>query len=453
MAQDNIKKTAEEILRLVGGRSNITGLAHCMTRLRLTLKDESLVDEDGLKQLDLVKGQMKASGQYQIILGTGIVNKVYKAVIEITGEIQNTTDNRTTFQKVISFFGDVFIPIIPAILAAGILMGIKTFLVSGGIIEPEGGWYQIWTVLSDTAFTFLPALVVWSTTKKMGGSPILGLVIGLMLVNPILPSGAAVAKGKADAIEVVIFGFNYGVTGFAGRVLPSMVVGIFAAYVEKYTRKYVPAVLDAVVTPLVVCLLALLAGIFVLGPITAIFEDAFVSFYSAIIFLPFGIGGFIISFTQQFLVITGMHHALWIIDFGLLEDYGVNAMQPLRSASVMGQTGAVLALAIFLKDAKMRANCFGSFISGMFGITEPAIFGGTLLMPGVFLCGTIGAGMGGMLARIMDLAPVGVGTNGLPAYFFYTSSVTEALQFTAVMLLTLSVSFGLSAIYIRKKAF
>lgn len=186
MAQENIKKTAEQILEYVGGIDNVTGTAHCMTRLRLTLKDESLVNKEALEQVDLVKGQMSSGGQFQIILGTGIVNKVYKEFTKITGEMEVTDDNRSTFQKVISFFGDVFIPIIPAIIASGILMGIKSFLVSAGVVDTSNGWYEIITVLSDTAFTFLPALVLWSTMKKMGGTPVLGIIIGLMLVNPLL---------------------------------------------------------------------------------------------------------------------------------------------------------------------------------------------------------------------------------------------------------------------------
>lgn len=451
MAQENVKNTAVKILELVGGIDNVTGTAHCMTRLRLSLKDESLVKVDELAKLELVKGQMSSGGQYQIILGTGIVNKVYKEFTKITGELEVTEDNRSKFQKLISFFGDVFIPIIPAIIAAGILMGIKSFLVSGGIIETGGGWEQIITVLSDTAFTFLPALVLWSSMKKMGGTPVLGIIIGLMLVNPILPSGGAVAKGNAEALAVPIFGFQYLVTSFSGRILPAMAVGVFAAYVEKISRKYSPAVLDAVITPLAVCAISLLAGLFILGPITGFFEDLFVNWYSALIFLPFGIGGFIIAFTQQFLVITGMHHALWIIDINLMDQYGVNAMAPIRSASVMGQTGAVLALALFMKDAKARANNMGSFISGIFGITEPAIFGGTLLVPGVFVCGALGAGVGGMLSRWLDLTGIGLGTNGLPAYFFYTSSMHDVLQFTLVLFVTFLVSFITAAIYVKKK--
>lgn len=451
MAQENIKKTAEQILEYVGGIDNVTGTAHCMTRLRLTLKDESLVNKEALEQVDLVKGQMSSGGQFQIILGTGIVNKVYKEFTKITGEMEVTDDNRSTFQKVISFFGDVFIPIIPAIIASGILMGIKSFLVSAGVVDTSNGWYEIITVLSDTAFTFLPALVLWSTMKKMGGTPVLGIIIGLMLVNPILPSGGAVAKGNVDALAVPIFGFQYLVTSFSGRVLPSMAVGIFAAYVEKYSRKYSPAVLDAVITPLLVCALSLLAGLFVLGPITGFFEDMFVNIYSALIFLPLGIGGFIIAFTQQFLVITGMHHALWIIDINLMDTFGENAMAPIRSASVMGQTGAVFALALFMKDAKARANNMGSFISGIFGITEPAIFGGTLLYPGVFVCGALGAGVGGMLSRLINLTGVGFGTNGLPAYFFYTSSMQDMLEFTLVLFVTFIVSFVTASIFVKKK--
>ncbi len=451
MAQENIKETAIAIYDIVEGEDNIMGATHCMTRLRLTLKDESIVDEEALKSLELVKGIHKAGGQFQIILGTGIVNKVFKEFSKLTGQLNENIDNRTTFQKVISFFGDVFIPVIPAIIAAGILMGLNSFLVNMGFITPGDGWYKIVSILSDTAFTFLPTLVVWSTFKKMGGTPVIGIVIGLMLVSPILPSGGAVAKGNAEALVLSVFGFQFFITSFAGRILPAMAVGVFGSYLEDITRKYMPSYLDAVFTPLIVSSLSLLVGLLVLGPIVGNVEDVFVGFYEAVIFLPLGIGGFMIAFLQQFLVITGMHHALWVVDYSLVEQFGVNAMQPLRTASVIGQTGAVFALAMFAKSKDMREISFGSFVAGMFGITEPAIFGGTLLIPGVFLCGAIGSGIGGMVARIMDLAAAGVGANALPAYFFYIGNMTEFIEFTIVMAVTFFTAFILSSIYLKKK--
>ncbi len=453
MATDNIKKAADDILKSVGGKENIEGVTHCMTRLRLYLKDKSKIDYEELDKIEEVKGHNFSGDQFQLILGPGVVNKIYKVIIVNFDEdemAKKARGSQNKFQSAIGVLGDIFIPLIPIIITSGILMGLRTFFVQAGIINEESTAFIMSKILTDTAFTFLPAFVAYSTMKRFGGNPVVGFVIGLMLVNPVLPSPAAIAKGNADPLVVTLFGINFQIASYASSVLPALFVGIFASYVEKLCKKIVPDVVDIIFTPLITTVFAFFVGFFVIGPMAGVLEDVIVNFYVSVLTLPLGIGAFITAFLQQFLVITGLHHGLWIIDINLLDTTGVDIFQPIRNASTLSQGGPVLAFAFFSQNKKVRGVALAAFISILFGVSEPAIFGVTLIYGLPFLLGAIGAGVGGMLGSLMGLAPPGMGVAGVPAIFLYLGSGQFVLM-VIQSLVTIGVGFTLTYFFIKKK--
>ena len=290
----NEKNVAKSILENVGGMENIKSMEHCATRLRLILKDKSLINEKEIENIDGVKGQFFAAQQYQIILGTGFVNKVFDA-ISADGVSQSSSvkedaySEMTLIQKISRTLGDIFVPIIPVLVATGLFMGLRGLITNLGVqIDPTLN--TLTKVLTDTAFVFLPALVCWSTIKKFGGSPIIGLVLGLMLVSPEIPNAWNVAGG-VEPIYVHILGLSLPIIGYQGSVLPALILGIIASKLEKSIRKVVPDVLDLIVTPFLTLLISISLGFLVVGPIMHSIETLILFLFQSFLALPFGIGG------------------------------------------------------------------------------------------------------------------------------------------------------------------
>ena len=342
---------AEAIIRQAGGLNNIVSATHCMTRLRLELHDESLLDQEGMRGVKMVKGLNKVGNQYQIILGTGIVNKVYAEVDKIFQENNKVSENGksggTVLQKVSRLFGDIFIPVIPVIVSSGILMGVRTFLTESGVLGTTGTWYTVLSVLIDTGFTFLPALVAYSAAKKFGGNPLYGFVLGLMLLSSSLPAGGAVGKGNAELLQVPFFDlFTISVKGYQGSVMVAIVAGYFVSLFERLWRKVVPNVVDMILTPILTLACSFFLILFGVGPVIQLVEAGLLQFFLMVLQLPIGLGGFICGALQQVLVITDMHHGLWFIDINMLAETGRNFYQPIRNAGMMGQAGACIAFAL-----------------------------------------------------------------------------------------------------------
>lgn len=265
MADD--RETAEKILLYTGGVGNVMQAAHCATRLRLVLRDPKKVREAELKDLPLVKGMIESGGQFQIILGTGIVNKVYKEFTALAGEgageslekgagdgtgngAQIEAKGGNGIQRISRMFGDIFLPVIPVIVASGILMGVRSFLTGSGLMATDSNWYNIMAILIDTGFSFLPALICYSAAKKFGGSPILGFVLGLMVISSTLPAAGAVGKGNAEPMLIQLLGITFKLTGFQGSVLVAIVGGWLTAKIENMCRRFVPNVFDIILTPI-----------------------------------------------------------------------------------------------------------------------------------------------------------------------------------------------------------
>ncbi|MBP1905365.1 PTS system sucrose-specific IIC component [Paenibacillus turicensis] len=428
------QKIAKAVVEAVGGSENIASFAHCATRLRIMVHDEAKIDKAQVDKIDKVKGAFFNSGQFQIIFGTGTVNRIYEEVekLGITGSTKEEIKSQAkkqgnAFQRAIRTFGDVFVPIIPVLVATGLFMGLRGLLTQEQMLAFFGltaqdispNFILFTQVLTDTAFAFLPALVAWSTFRVFGGSPVLGIVLGLMLVNPALPNAYDVANGSASALTM--FGF-IPVVGYQGSVLPAFFVGLLGAKFERFLRKRVPEALDLIVTPFVTLLVMILLGLFAIGPIFHSLEVWILQGTTYLLNLPFGIAGLLIGFLNQLIVVTGVHHIFNFLEIQLLEQYGKNTFNAIITCAIAAQGAACLAVGLKTKDKKLKALALPSSFSAFLGITEPAIFGVNLRYMKPFIMGLVGGAVGGFLASIFQLAATGMSVTVIPGTLLYLNS-------------------------------
>ena len=425
------KKVADLILTNVGGKENIKVMEHCATRLRLVVADDSKVNKDEIKKIEGVGGYFFQSGQHQIILGTGKVNKVFDILnkdggIKTSGIKEEAYSNLNIFQKSLRALADVFIPLIPVLVATGLFMGLRGFALQLGIeFSPE--FLTLSQVVTDTVFIFLPALVVWSSFKRFGGTPVIGIVLGLMLVAPMIPNAWDVASGNAKALHIWLFKIQ----GFQGTIIPALMVGIFGAFIEKWIKSWMPSVVDLVFTPFLTIIIGMSMGFLVLGPIFSNVEHLVMISIKHILNVPFGIGGAIFGGLQQLLTVAGLHHSLMIVEASYLSTDGINPLNALYAASMAGQAGAAIAFTLKEKNKEKKALQFSSIVPCFFGITEPLLFGITLTNSKVFISGMIGGAVGGAFAKLFDVAPSVMGVTfipAIPAYlghklFFYLATI------------------------------
>lgn len=443
------EKVAKEILKNIGGKDNIKSMEHCATRLRLILKDKELINEKAIENIDGVKGQFFAAAQYQIILGTGFVNKVYAKMSEEGIESSNVKEdaysNMTLPQKISRTLGDIFVPIIPVLVATGLFMGVRGLLVNLGV-EFNPTFNTLTEVLTDTAFIFLPALVAWSTIKKFGGTPVVGIVLGLMLVAPQLPNAWQVAGG-ANPIYISLLGLSIPIVGYQGSVLPALVLGIIAAKLEKSIRKIMPDVLDLILTPFLTLLVSMILGLLIVGPIMHTAEVYILDLFKMFLGLPFGIGGAIIGGVHQIIVVSGVHHIFNALEVELISGTGVNPFNAVITGAIVAQGAAALAVGLKTKDKKKRSLYISSAIPAFLGITEAAIFGVNLrfIKPFIFAC--IGGAASGMTAAIIKLAGTGMGITALPGALLYMNS--NILGYILVCAIGIGVSFVLTYMFFK----
>ncbi|NRY60852.1 sucrose-specific PTS transporter subunit IIBC [Clostridium beijerinckii] len=442
---------AKEILENIGGKENIKSVEHCATRLRLILNDKGKINEKAIENIDGVKGQFFSAAQYQIILGTGFVNKVYDVIVGQNSDLvtgnnkEEAYSQMTLIQKISRTFGDVFVPIIPVLVATGLFMGLRGLLTNLGVQMNEN--FILFTqVLTDTAFAFLPALVAWSTMKKFGGTPVIGIVIGLMLVSPSLPNAYAVAAGTATPINLTILGLNIPVVGYQGSVLPALVLGIIAAKTQKALKKVVPDVLDLIVTPFITLLFSMVLGLLIVGPIMHNAEQLIFGAIKGFMGLPFGLGGLVVGGVHQLIVVTGVHHALNALEVELLSSTGKDAFNAMITCGIVAQGGAALAVAFKTKDKKKRSLYISSAIPAFLGITEPAIFGVNLRFIKPFIFGCAGGAVGGMLSGILHLAGTGMGITALPGMLLYVNNLGS---YILVNVVAIAVSFCLTLFFFK----
>ncbi len=452
------KEIAQALIPLVGGRENILSVMHCATRLRIVVSDKDKIQVKEVENLDKVKGSFFNAGQYQIIFGTGLVNRVYEAVMNELGlqpeaavddkPAKPVTGNR--FQRAIRMFSDVFVPIIPVLVATGLFMGLRGLLTQEAVLgvfgmTPDDIPQQllIFTqILTDTAFAFLPALVCWSTFKNFGGSPVIGIVLGLMLVSNSLPSAYDVGSGVAQPL--IFFGF-IPVAGYQGSVLPAFATGVLAAKFEKFLRKHVPDAIDLIVTPFLTLLVGILMAMFVLGPILHLVENGVLFVVEGLLTLPMGIGGLIYGSFGQLLGIFGIHHILNFLEISMLAKDGWNYLNPIGTCGNVAQAGAVLAVAIKAHSAKTKQVAYPSCLSALLGITEPAVFGVNLRFVKPFVMSMIGGGVGGFLASLFGLRATGMSITGIPGTLLYLNE--QLPLYILVNVVAFAVAFGLTWLF------
>ena len=445
----NNTEIAKKVIDALGGRENVRSVAHCATRLRVMVVDEGKIDKDTVEDIEKVQGAFFNSGQYQIIFGTGTVNKIYDEVVALglptatTGEQKaEAAKQGNAFQRTIRTFGDVFVPIIPAIVATGLFMGLRGLLGALGYTLPED--LNVYSqILTDTAFIVLPALVVWSTFRVFGGNQTIGLVLGMMLISGSLPNAWAVASG-GDVTPQIFFGF-IPVVGLQGSVLPAFIIGLIGAKFEKAVRKVVPEVLDLLVTPFITLFVMSILGLFVIGPVIHVVELYILVAVETLLALPFGLPGLIIGGVHQIIVVSGVHHIFNLLESQLVVNTGANPFNAIITAAMTAQGAATVAVGVKTKNAKLKALAFPAALSAFLGITEPAIFGVNLRFRKPFFLSLIAGAIGGAVASLLGLAGTGFGITIIPGTLLYLNG--QLPQYILMVAVSFVAGFALTYMF------
>lgn len=469
------KKSAEEILKAIGGEENLDAMAHCATRLRLVLNDESKVDEDTLSNMDVVKGTFSTGGQYQIIIGSGTVNKVFNELEKITGKEASTTSevkdksskHMNPFQKFVKMLSDIFVPIIPAIVAGGLLMGLNNiftakdlFYDGKSIIDVHSqfsGLADMINIFANAPFTLLPILIGFSAAKRFGGNPYLGAALGMILVHPGLMSAydfpKALEEGNIPHWDV--FGLHINEVGYQGQVLPMLVATYILATIEKWLRKVIPTVLDNLLTPLLSIFITAFITFLFVGPVTRQLgywlSDGLTWLYE------FGgaIGGLIFGLLYAPIVITGMHHSFIAVETTLIADAtktGGSFIFPIATMSNIAQGGAALAAFFIIKqNKKLKGVASAAGISALLGITEPAMFGVNLKLRYPFIGAVVGSGIGAAYISFFKVKAIALGTAGLPGFISINPTHAGWLHYLIGMLIAFVVSVVVTLVLSRRK--
>ncbi|MHC1685899.1 MAG: PTS transporter subunit EIIC [Clostridiaceae bacterium] len=452
---------AKEIISTVG-QDNIISVTHCATRLRLIINNRDSINDKDIEKIDQVKGVFYTGGQYQIILGTGIVNKVY-AEIENMGlktvskkqQDEMVKDNEKGIKRLMRILGDIFVPIIPIIAATGLFLGLKGVIFNNSVLELFGAstagipdYVQaLVSVLTDTAFAFLPALICWSTFRVFNGTPVIGIILGLMLVSPILPNAYAVANPSSGVVALKAFGI-IPIVGCQGSVLTAIITGFLGANLEKKLRKVMPNVLDLIFTPFCVMLIMMLVIFLGIGPVMHTIELGMVGLIEKLIHLPLGIGGFFIGVIYPLSVLTGLHHTFIMIETSLLANTGFNPLITLCAMYGFANVGCCLAFIVRAKNEKVRATSIGAMLSQLFGISEPALFGILIRYKFRPLYVTLfTSGLGAAFLSIFDVKSNSYGLAVVPSYLMYIYNSHQLLFYTAISLGTVVLAFLLASIF------
>ena len=457
------RKTAQEILDKVGGSKNIVSAAHCATRLRLVIADNSKADKTAIENVDGVKGVFEASGQLQIILGTGTVNKVFDEFISIAGITASSkaeakeaaAQKQNVFMRAIKLLGDIFVPIIPAIVASGFLMGIMNsldFMINNGFLnmDTSSSIYVFANLFSNTAYTFLQILIAFSAAKAFGANPYLGAVIGMIMINPSLQNAYTVATEGVQQTQSVFFGlYDIDMVGYQGHVIPVVIAVWLLSVIEKKLHKIVPEVLDLFVTPLVSVFVTGYLTLSIIGPIFVWAENAILGGIQWLLTLPLGLGSLVMGALYAPTVVTGIHQMYTAIDIGQIAQYGVTYWLPLASAANIAQGAAALAVALKSKDKKIKSLALPSSLSAFMGITEPAIFGVNLRFFKPFIAGCIGGGCGALYASIVHLGAKGTGVTGI---FGILLCLDTPVQYLIEMVIAVGVAFVISFLLYKDQA-
>lgn len=445
-------KCAQEIVDNIGGRDNIVSAAHCATRLRLVIADNSKVNDDALEEIDGVKGKFESNGQLQLIIGTGTVNKVYDEFLAITGMTAATKDDvkaaaaakAPAWRRALKTLGDVFVPILPAIVASGLMMGLVEAL--GRAIPAFAGsdWYAFMDMVANTAFSYLPVIVAVSSARVFGGNIFLGAVIGLLMIHSSLTNGWNAADGYDKWYLLGHFKIgNYTIgqinqLGYQGHVIPVIIAVFFMSKLEKWLHKHVPEMIDLFVTPLTTVFVTALVTFMIIGPIFSTLESWVLAGARVLVKNPFGACA--MGALYPWTVVMGLHHMYNVIEAGMLADSGLNTWMPIASAANFAQFGACLAVGLKCKNQKTKAVAIPSSLSAALGITEPAIFGVNMRFFKPFICAMVAGAIGAIFGAISGLGATAYGVTGIPGYL----TINHPLMYTVLLAISGGIAFVLT---------
>ncbi len=446
------RKSAQEVIKHIGGKENIMSAAHCATRLRLVIADNSKMDAAAIENVDGVKGVFEASGQIQIIFGTGTVNKVYDEFIDIAGITGGTKEDvkqaaaakQNIFKRAIKTLGDIFVPIIPAIVASGLLMGLLEGLCNVWPQMAESGIYTIIHLFSNAAFVYLPILIAVSAAKAFGGNQFLGAVIGMIMIHSDLINAWSVSgMDKADIPTASAwFGlYDINLVGYQGHVIPVVIAVWLMSVIEKKLHKIVPEIIDLFVTPLVTVLVTGYVTLTIIGPFFSTLENYVLAGAQHLIALPFGIGAAICGAFYAPTVVAGLHHMYNAIEIGLISQTGWNTWMPIATAANVAQGAAALAVAVKTKNDKTKSMALPASLSAFLGITEPAIFGVNVRFMKPFAAGCIGGAAGALVAGIFGIGATAYGITGI---FGFLITTHYTVQYAIEMIVAAGVAFAIS---------
>nr|WGD67341.1 PTS system trehalose-specific EIIBC component [Bacillus velezensis] len=463
-------RAARQIAEAVGGIENIEAATHCVTRLRFALIDETKVNQKMLDAIDIVKGSFAVNGQFQVVIGQGTVNKVYAELVKETGMGEASKDDvkkaaaqkMNPLQRAVKTLADIFIPILPAIVTAGLLMGLNNILTAEGIFYSTKSIVQVYpqwadlanmiNLIAGTAFAFLPALIGWSAVKRFGGSPLLGIVLGLMLVHPDLLNawGYGHAEQSGDIPVWNLFGLEVQKVGYQGQVLPILLASYLLARLELFLTKRTPEGIQLLVVAPVTLLVIGFLSFVIIGPMTFAIGNALTAGLIAVFGQFSAIGGLLYGGLYSALVITGMHHTFLAVDLQLIgSKLGGTFLWPMLALSNIAQGSAALAMMLITKDKKQRGLSLTAGISAYLGITEPAIFGVNLRYKFPFVIAMISSGIAGMFISVKGVLASSVGVGGVPGIFSIMSRYWG--PFAIGMLIVLILPFAGTYGYARLK--
>ena len=445
------------------------GAAHCATRLRLILNNNDRADLKAIEKIDLVKGVFIAGDQLQIIFGAGTVNNVYDSFIEETGKGEMSlgevkavaSQKQNWFQKSIKSLSDVFVEIIPGLLAAALLMGITGLLSQQGIFGEQSivemypalaGLNRFIQIASTGIFTILPLLVAYSATKRYGGSPVLGLVIGAIMLHPDLANAYSAANGSVEPEVINLFGLKVELVAFQGGIIIALMMGFVTAKLDKFFNKKIPDMVKLFLSPISTVIVATFLLFTIIGPIGR--ELANIVTTSLLWSTEnLGILGYMLfAGIQQIIVITGLHHVIGAVEAQLIADTGRNFIMPLMSIALIAQGGAVLGyLYLKWKDDKTKQICISSFGSVLFGISEPAIFGVTLKNKFPLIAGCLAATLGGAYIYITKVSAIGFGATAIPGLAIVAAENNGHLNYLIAHLIALLAGAIFTILYGKVK--
>lgn len=454
----NYAKIAKEIYEQIGEKENIVSAAHCATRLRLVVADNKKCNKQAIENIEGVKGVFEASGQLQIILGTGVVNKVFDELIGLSGITeaskeeakQAATSKQNVFMRAIKTLGDVFVPIIPAIVASGLLMGLLEGLAKVWPQMASSGTYTVIHLFSNAAFVFLPILIAVSAAKVFGGNQYLGAVIGMIMIHTDLLNAWSVASIAASEIPKasVWFGlYDINLVGYQGHVIPVVIAVWFMSKLEKKLHKIVPEMIDLFVTPLVTVLVTGYCTLTIFGPIFSTLENGVLNGVQGLITLPYGIGAFLAGLVYAPTVVIGVHHMYNALEASMLSATGANIWMPIATAANVAQGAAALAFALRTKNNKTKAMALPASLSAFLGITEPAIFGVNIRFMRPFIAGLIGGACGALVGSILKVSATAYGVTGVFGLLITTNST---IQYLILMAVAFGVAFVVSWIMFKE---